>query len=640
MQVSARSAAVRSRRSADREIVTPTLPSCENSRLVASGTEVFIVRAGESGERDVQVSAAEDAFYTGVQSLGLVAGGVRNETHASAAFRAATDLDPDMCDAWLGRAMAGEVTSEVIYGAYRSVHNLYRDQQRAGLVDRSLWCQVEVGMYGLRVAMADRDQISIAQACSYAADEEWQEAEAILDEVPRDDVADFVRMSLYFRTKRWTDVLDARSAKPILEDGLLDIAAELMTARSLAHLGRFGEALPRAQRIVDDSSSGSLSYIWADAHFLLGMVLRHTGEHEKADQLLKGLQGSALWSSREEWQNAVRDKTYRLEVTNPTLLASRSDKWDPTTGDDPAEAAASVARKEREALLSEASELLAQQIGMDSVKEQVDRLKSGVLMDQVRARRGLAVDSRSQHLIFSGPPGTGKTTVARVIAKIFAGLGVVENPEVVEVSRNDMVGTHLGHTAPKTNALIDSALGGVLFIDEAYTLIQEGLAGGDAFGSEAVDTLLARMENDRDKLVVIIAGYEDQIDRFLASNEGLASRFTKRIRFSSYGADELVQIADHLARRKDSLLSEQAREILQERCESLAHETRNGRRLIDLAGNGRFIRNVVEAAEAERDYRFTRDNADIAAMTNEELMTIDAFDIAAALAGLAPTATG
>ncbi|MFQ6395113.1 type VII secretion AAA-ATPase EccA [Nocardia sp. KC 131] len=584
------------------------------------------------------MSAAEDAFYTGVQSLALVPGGVRNEQHAAAAFRAATDLDPDMCDAWLGRGMAGEVTEEVIYGVYRSVHNLYRDQQRAGLVDRALWCQVEIGMYGLRVAMADRDQISIAQACSYAQGGEWQEASAILDEVPSDDVSDFVRMSLFFRTKRWTDVLTAREARPTLEDGLLDIAAELMSTQALAQLGRMGEALPRAQRIVEDSASGSLSYIWADAHFLLGMLLRHSGDHDTADKILKGLQGSGLWQQREEWQRAVKDKTYRLEVASADVIASRTDRWDPSSGDDPAEVAASAAKEERDTLLAEASDLLRAQIGMDSVKEQVDRLKSGVLMDQVRAKRGLAVDSKSQHLIFSGPPGTGKTTIARVIAKIFAGLGVVENADVVEVSRNDMVGTHLGHTAPKTNALIDSALGGVLFIDEAYTLIQEGLSGGDAFGKEAVDTLLARMENDRDKLVVIIAGYEDQIDRFLASNDGLASRFTKRIRFASYDAPELVRIAEHIAHKKDSILSEQAREVLRLRCEELAQQTKNGRRLIDLAGNGRFVRNVVESAEAERDYRFTRDNVDVVSMTDEELMTIDAFDISTALEGLSPSA--
>ncbi|MFE3445401.1 type VII secretion AAA-ATPase EccA [Nocardia sp. NPDC059180] len=583
------------------------------------------------------MSAAEDAFYTGVQSLGLVAGGVRNEQHAAAAFATATDLDPDMCDAWLGRAMAGEVTSEVIYGAYRSVHNLYRDQQRAGLADRALWCQVEVGMYGLRVAMADRGQIAIAQACFYADGGEWREAAAILDEAPGDEVAGFVRMSLFYRTERWDEVVAARNAQPALEDGLLDIAAELMTAKALAHLGRLGEAMPRAQRIVEDSSGGNLSYLWADAHFLLGMLMRHNGDAEAADKVLGGLQGSGLWSEREEWQRAVRDKSYRLAATTPALIASRTDVWDPRSGDDPVAVAATAAKAERETLLTEASDLLDAQIGMDSVKEQVDRLKSGVLMDQVRAKRGLAVESKSQHLIFSGPPGTGKTTIARVIAKIFAGLGVVQNAEVIEVSRNDMVGTHLGHTAPKTNALIDSALGGVLFIDEAYTLIQEGLSGGDAFGKEAVDTLLARMENDRDKLVVVIAGYEEEIDRFLASNDGLASRFTKRIRFASYGPDELIQIAEHIAKKKDSILSEEAMGVLRDRCEQLSTQSRNGRSLIDLAGNGRFIRNVVEAAEAERDYRFTRDNMDVLTMTDEELMTVDAFDITAALAGLAPT---
>jgi type VII secretion ATPase EccA len=571
----------------------------------------------------------------------LVPGGVRNEAKALAAFTAATDLDPDMCDAWLGRTMAGEIVPEVIYGAYRCAHNLYRDQQRAGVPARSLWCQFEVGMYGLRVTMADRDQIAIAQACSYADAGEWHEAAAVLDEVPADDeVAQFVRMGFYFRTGRWPKVTEARERQPALADKLLDIAAELMAARALAHLGRFGEAMPRARKVVDDSSAGPLSYIWGDAHFLLGMLLRQGGDADAAEKVLSGLQGSGLWPHRHEWQAAVKDRSFRLPVITPELLASRTDPWDEKTGVDPVKAALSLEQERRETLLAEASALLDRQIGMESVKEQVERLKSGVQIAQVRAERGLTVEAKSQHLIFSGPPGTGKTTIARVIAKILAGLGVVANSDVKEVSRADMVGTHLGHTAPKTNALIDSALGGVLFVDEAYTLIQEGLSGGDAFGREAVDTLLARMENDRDKLVVIIAGYEDQIDRFLSSNEGLSSRFTKRISFASYDADELVRIAEHIAKGKDSRLSDDAKDVLRERCGQLATQTSGGRKLIDLAGNGRFVRNVVEAAEAERDFRFTRDKLDIAALTDDELMTITDSDVAGALASLASAIGG
>ena len=169
---------------------------------------------------------------------------------------------------------------------------------------------------------------------------------------------------------------------------------------------------------------------------------------------------------------------------------------------------------------------------MSEVKLQVAKLKSAAMLAKVRGDKGLNSASRSLHLAFTGPPGTGKTTIARVVAQTYCGLGLLRTPAIVEAKRHDFVGQHLGSTAIKTTALIDSAMDGVLFIDEAYTLIQTGLSGGDAFGREAVDTLLARMENDRDRLVVIIAGYDAEIDRFLASNEGLASRFSKRIRFS------------------------------------------------------------------------------------------------------------
>jgi SpoVK/Ycf46/Vps4 family AAA+-type ATPase len=204
----------------------------------------------------------------------------------------------------------------------------------------------------------------------------------------------------------------------------------------------------------------------------------------------------------------------------------------------------------------------------------------------------------------------------------------------------DFVGQHLGSTAIKTDKLIDTAMDGVLFIDEAYTLIQTGLSGGDAFGREAVDTLLARMENDRDRLVVIIAGYDGEIDRLLAANDGLASRFAKRLQFPSYTPPELGQIGKLIASSRDSELSEDAVRLLEQACERLYNSERTDqsgqpRRGIDLAGNGRFVRNVIEAAEEEREFRLANDESlDLTAVDESVLMRIEAPDMEAALAGV------
>jgi type VII secretion ATPase EccA len=280
---------------------------------------------------------------------------------------------------------------------------------------------------------------------------------------------------------------------------------------------------------------------------------------------------------------------------------------------------------------------LDQQIGLGEVKQQVAKLRSAATLAKVRGDKGLSTSARSLHLAFTGPPGTGKTTIARVVAQTYCGLGLLKTPAVVEAKRQDFVGQHLGSTAIKTSALIDSAMDGVLFVDEAYTLIQTGLSGGDAFGREAVDTLLARMENDRDRLVVIIAGYDAEIDRFLSSNEGLASRFTKRIRFQSYSPVELADIGRMIARRRDSELSDAAYEELVSTCAALCqNEALDGsgrpQRRIDLAGNGRFVRNVIEAAEEEREYRLSESHGtNLGDLDEDQLMRIEGPDMAAAL---------
>ncbi len=160
---------------------------------------------------------------------------------------------------------------------------------------------------------------------------------------------------------------------------------------------------------------------------------------------------------------------------------------------------------------------------------------------RLRERQGLSSQPPVRHFVFTGPPGTGKTTVARILGRIFTALGLLVRPEVIEAHRADLVGEHLGSTAIKTGKLIDSALGGVLFIDEAYSLYNAGYSGGDAYGSEAVATLLKRAEDDRDRLVIVLAGYPADMDRFLRSNPGLASRFSVRIGFPSYSPGELCQ---------------------------------------------------------------------------------------------------
>src|SRR5207253_2540622 len=201
-------------------------------------------------------------------------------------------------------------------------------------------------------------------------------------------------------------------------------------------------------------------------------------------------------------------------------------------------------------------------VGLEPVKRQVHEIAAQLRVARLRDRQGLASQPPARHFVFTGPPGTGKTTVARILGRIFAALGLLVRPSVVEAHRADLVGEHLGSTAIKTNKLVDSALGAVLFIDEAYSLHNEGYSGGDAFGSEAVQTLLKRAEDDRDRLVIVLAGYTADMDRFLRSNPGLASRFSVRVTFPSYHPGDLVRIADLLAEQAGDRFEPAALEVL------------------------------------------------------------------------------
>ena len=270
-----------------------------------------------------------------------------------------------------------------------------------------------------------------------------------------------------------------------------------------------------------------------------------------------------------------------------------------------------------EAALAELSML----IGLDPVKQQVRAIAAQLRVAKMRSRQGLNSQPPARHFVFTGPPGTGKTTVSRILGRIFAAHGLLVRPEVVEAHRADLVGEHLGSTAIKTNKLIDSAMGGVLFIDEAYSLNNVGYDGGDAFGSEAVQTLLKRAEDDRDRLVIVLAGYPDDMDRFLRSNPGLGSRFSTRVTFPSYQPDELVRIARRLADGADDTFDPDAEQVLQA---IFTRACAAGR--IDELGNGRFARSLYERACACRDLRVEN----LADLSREDLVTLTAADVQAA----------
>jgi SpoVK/Ycf46/Vps4 family AAA+-type ATPase len=252
-------------------------------------------------------------------------------------------------------------------------------------------------------------------------------------------------------------------------------------------------------------------------------------------------------------------------------------------------------------------------VGLDEVKGEVRLVTDLLRVEQLRAERGLPVVASSRHLVFTGNPGTGKTTVARLLAQIYRTLGVVERGHLVETDRSGLVAGYVGQTAIRVAEVCDAADGGILLIDEAYALAR----GGERdFGAEAIDTLVKIMEDRRDRLVVIVAGYPEEMATFIESNPGLRSRFPKTIEFPDYATEELLRILDGMAGKYHYRLTAEAREAFG----AIMEATPRDRGF----GNGRLARNLFEAAVAHHASRVMGDGD---APSDDELVTITDDDV-------------
>lgn len=299
-------------------------------------------------------------------------------------------------------------------------------------------------------------------------------------------------------------------------------------------------------------------------------------------------------------------QSYFLECFEKNIL-ELCDDYDNTTSEENVE-------QNTEDTKIQPLESLSQLIGLNSVKVEVSKLANFVKIQQFRIEKGLKTTPISYHCVFTGNPGTGKTTVARILASIYKDFGILAKGHLVETDRSGLVAEYVGQTAVKTNSIIDSALDGVLFIDEAYSLVA---GDGNDFGHEAIATLLKRMEDDRSRLVVILAGYSDKMKIFLDSNPGLRSRFTRYIHFDDYNLEELVSIFMYNMKKNEYNITPEALESLREKIKNtILHKDKN-------FGNARYVRNLFEKVLEQQAVRLANEIE----LTTESLQLITNEDI-------------
>jgi len=549
-------------------------------------------------------------------------------------FRAAVRMDPGMADGWLGLHALRVDTTTALLRMFR--HRDRFGEQRARH-RRTLNSWYWLGWWVQPVLECPRDLL-LAHASHWLDGRhvpELDRALAGLPPVDADPQVRFLHGCRAYLVKDWEQLV--RHTDPLIDDPMLGIEAGLFGGMARVRLEMYGQAEPLLSSALmrcrsEQPQRKELRYWLARAHEGTGRSAAalplYRAVHRVDPSFMDTSARLAAISEGDGYDDAAADlAAITLAGVGQDVMES-PDGVDPLFGaegrdlklSEPGPAPPGALPPETDAvrekavvpvqpppagptdpaLLEEALAELERMVGLEPVKRQVKALSAQLNMARLRAGQGLPVQPPKRHFVFSGPSGTGKTTVARILGRVFYALGLLGGDHLVEAQRADLVGEYLGQTAVKANELIDSAIGGVLFLDEAYSLSNSGYGKGDAYGDEALQVLLKRAEDNRDHLVVILAGYPEGMDRLLAANPGLSSRFTTRVDFPSYRPLELTSIGEVLAAENDDVWDEEALDELR----SIAgHVVDQG--WIDELGNGRFLRTLYEKSCAYRDLRLS-----------------------------------
>jgi len=542
---------------------------------------------------------------------------------------------PTMADAWLGRLACGDHDVDTLAGAHQNSRTLYRETRRIGHNDGELYGQITAPLY-LTVPVWSRATIGLGYASALITAGRYGEAAQVLgDEIISSDAQaaqwlQFITASLYHQTRRWPDLLSVTAVSPpahatYVLDAVTEAVATL-TATAAASLGQFQPALD-----IADGVHSANPYIAADIALMRGWCLRELGEEDAARNAFRGavVDGTLLDAARQ----ALDNPDYRLVVTDADTIATRTDRWDPATETSREQRAAVSLAADQQQILDQAQARLDELIGLDGPKEQIAVWRTEIQIDQLLAAQGQETSSTNEnHMVLEGPPGTAKTSFARIVAEILYGLGKIQRPDVMEVTEEDLVVGYVSQTAQRMKEVCEEALGGVLFIDEAYRLVPEH--EGHSFGKDAINTLLKYMEDFRDQLVVIVAGYPTEMRRFLAANPGLASRFHFTLTFTSYQPEEIVAIGRHIAGKEKIVISEDSWPLLHAEAARLRATATDSGTALDVAGNGRYARKVIIACKRERARRLhTVAPAELAALAKSDpsVLVVSADDMQRAL---------